>query len=192
MFGKKIAKLKDGTEVALRPMVKEDEEALYAFFQEFPEEQLLVLRHDVKDRDIIREWARRLNYNRVIPLLGLVEGKIVADATLHRVTHGWKRHIGGVRIVVAPKYQGLGLATLMLNELVRLAHELGLEKLWAEVPLDCVNAIRACRNAGFVCKAVIEGLVKDGQDQNQDILIMVCNIHAFFDKRWDVQEESAD
>jgi hypothetical protein len=72
----------------------------------------------------------------------------------------------------------------MLNELVTLGHELGLEKLWAEIPLDSAGAIRACRNAGFACKAVIEGMVKDLRDQNIDVLIMVCDIPTFFDKRW--------
>jgi len=90
---------------------------------------------------------------------------------------------------VAPGYQNQGLATLMLNELVELGHELGLEKLWAEIPLDSFRAIRACRNAGFVCKAVIEGLVKDDHDNNIDILIMVCDIATYYDRRWASQAQ---
>jgi RimJ/RimL family protein N-acetyltransferase len=185
MFGSKKAILKDGIEVTLQPMVKEDEEALYQFFQQLSEDQLLTLRNNVKDRNVIRDWATRLNYARVLPILAWIDMEIVGDATLHRISYGWKRHVGIVRFVVAPKYQDLGLGTLMLNELVRLAHELGLEKLWAEMPLDSVQAIRACRNAGFACKAVIEGLVKDVRNQNQDILIMLCDIPAFFDRQWD-------
>jgi RimJ/RimL family protein N-acetyltransferase len=119
-----------------------------------------------------------------LPLLALVGEEIVADATLHRVPHGWKRHVGRVRVVVSPAYMRLGLATFMLNEIVALGHELGLEKLWAEIPLDSVGAIRACRNAGFACKAVIEGLVKDAHEQNVDVLIMVCDIASYFDRRW--------
>jgi RimJ/RimL family protein N-acetyltransferase len=185
MFGSKKVILKDGIEVILKPMVKEDEEALYQFFQQLSEDQLNTLRSNVRDRTVIRQWADHLDYARVLPLLAWIGREIAGDATLHRISYGWKRHIGIVRFVVAPKYQGLGLATFMLNELVRLGHELGLEKLWAEIPLDSVNAIRACRNAGFACKAVIEGLVKDANHQNQDILIMVCDIPAFFDRRWD-------
>lgn len=188
IFGSKQGKLKDGTQVTLRPMVKDDEEALYRFFQGLSGDLLLFLRHNVKDRRIVHEWAENLNYDRVLPLVAVVGEDIVGDATLHRVPHGWKRHIGRVRIVVSPKYQGLGLATFMLNELVGLSYELGLEKLWAEIPLDSVGAIKACRNAGFVCKAVIEGLVKDAQNRNIDILIMICDIATYFDRRW-VQPE---
>ncbi len=184
MFGSKQSKLKNGTVVTLRPMVKEDEEGLFEFFQELPDELTLFIRHNVKDRSVIQDWALRLNYDRVLPLLALAGDKIIGDASLHRVSHGWKRHIGRVRVVVSPQYQRQGLATLMLNELVTLGHELGLEKLWAEIPLDSPGAIRACKNAGFVCKAVIEGMVKDLRDQNIDVLIMVCDIPTFFDKRW--------
>lgn len=184
IFGSKESKLKDGTSVTLRPMVSEDEEGLYRFFSGLPDDLLMFIRHDVRDRRVVREWSQTLDYDRVLPLIGLVDDDVVADATLHRVPYGWKRHIGRVRVVVSPQFQSLGLATLMLNELVELGHELGLEKLWAEIPLDSVGAIRACRNAGFACKAVIEELVKNAQNQNLDILIMVCDIATYFDRRW--------
>lgn len=184
MFGKKEAKLKDGTSVTLRLMTNQDEEALYQFFQTLSDELLMFIRHNVKERKIIQDWTQRLNYKRVLPLLAFVGDEIVGDATLHRVPYGWKRHIGRTRVVVSPAYQNRGLATLMLNELVQLAAEVGLEKLWAEIPLDSVGAIRACRNAGFSCKSVIEGLVKNSKNENIDVLIMVCDVAGYFDRRW--------
>lgn len=184
MFGSKTSKLKDGTPVTLRPMVREDEKDLFEFFQGLPDDLLMFIRHNVRDPEVVREWSRTLDYGRVLPMVAIADGKIVGDATLHRVSHGWKRHIGRVRVVVAPAYQSRGLATLMLNELVELGHEFGLEKLWAEIPLDSAAAIRACRNAGFACKAVIEELVKNAQNKNLDILIMVCDIATYFDRRW--------
>ena len=191
MFGVKEGVLKNGTRVTLRPMVMEDEEALYNFFQIIPDDLLIFIRHNVKDRRVIHDWAERLNYGRALPMLALVGDEIVGDVTLHRVPYGWKRHIGRVRVVITPEYQGLGLATLMLNEMVGLSHELALEKLWAEVPLDSVAAIRACRNSGFGCKAVIEGMVKDARDQNIDILIMTCDISTYFDRRWELRHHLA-
>ncbi len=189
MFGQKQGKLKDGSLVLLKAMVKEDEKALYEFFKRLPDELLIYLRHDVKDRKIVHEWAENLNYDRVLPLLAFAEGSIVGNMTLHRVQHGWKHHIGRVRVVIAPEYQNRGLATLMLNELIMLAHELGLEKLWAEIPLDSTGAIKACRNAGFSCKAVIEGMFKDAQDRQIDVLIMVCNVSTYFDRKWSQTDE---
>ncbi len=168
--------LKDGTVITIRPMVSEDADALVKFFKELPDDILLFVRHNVKDESVVRSWAELLDYNKVFPLVALVENKIIADVTLHRVPYGWKRHLGSVRIVVSPKYQKLGLATLMLNEIVDLAAELGLEKLWAEVPLDSRGAMAAFKNAGFSCKAVIEDLIKDKAGKNADILIMICDV----------------
>ncbi len=184
IFGTKEVALKDGTSVLLRPMVSSDEEALYQFFHALPDESLIFIRHDVRERSLFEKWARNLDYTRVFPLLALVGGRIVADLTLHRVPHGWKRHVGRIRAVVSPDYTNKGLATLMVNELVALSAEFGLEKLWAEIPLDSTGGIQSCRNAGFTCKAVIEGLVKDARDQNRDVIIMVCDIGAYFDRRW--------
>jgi len=184
IFGTKEVTLRSGKRITIRPMIAEDEQALLEFFRELPDKLLVFLRHNVRDPAVIREWVEHLSYDRVLPLLALDGSKIVADVTLHRISHGWKRHIGQVRIVVSPDYQGHGLATAMLNEVVELAAELGLEKLWAEVPLDSIAAVRAFRNAGFGCKAVIEGLVKDAEDNNMDILIMVCDIERYFDRKW--------
>jgi RimJ/RimL family protein N-acetyltransferase len=184
MFGSKEIVTRTGKRLIIRPMVKEDEKALFDFFARLPDELLMFIRHNVRDPQIIKEWAENLNYDRVLPIVALDGDKIVADVTLHRIPYGWKRHIGQVRIVVDPAYHGQGLATAILNELVELGAELGLEKLWAEVPLDSVAAVKAFRNAGFRCKAVVEGLVKDLKGNNIDILIMVCDIEHYYDARW--------
>ena len=78
--------------------------------------------------------------------------------------------------MVAPEYQEKGLGTLLINEIVELAAEFGLEKLWAELPLSFPAAIAVFRKAGFSSKAVIEGLVKDRKGRNTDVVIMVCDI----------------
>lgn len=172
----KEGKLKDGSRVLLRPMVAEDRQRLISFFQSISEEERIYLRHDVTDPEIIKSWTERIDYTRVFPLLALAGDLIVGDATLHRIPYGWKRHIGTVRMVVAADYQGRGLGTLLLHEIVELATEFGLEKLWAELPLAAPAALALFRKAGFSSKAVIEGLVKDLYGRNTDVVIMVCDV----------------
>ncbi len=172
----KECKLKDGTTVVLRPLVAEDREGLIAFFQSLPENLRLYLRHDVTDVSIIESWTENIDYKRVFPVLALEGGRIVGNASLHRIPFGWKRHIGTVRVAVAPDYLDKGLGTLLVHEIVELAAEFGLEKLWAEFPLDVPAALAVFRKAGFSSKAVIEGLVKDLRGRNTDVVIMVCDI----------------
>ena len=174
----KECKLKDGTVVVLRPLVSEDREGLIDFFQSLPEELRLYLRHDVTNEEIIKSWTENIDYSRVFPILALHGGRIVGDVSLHRISFGWKHHIGTVRIVVAPEYQQKGLGTLLIHEIVELAAVFGLEKLWAELPLNVPAAIAVFRKAGFSSKAVIEGLVKDLRGRNTDVVIMVCDVGA--------------
>ena len=107
---------------------------------------------------IIASWTEDLDYSRAFPLLALKGDLIVGDITLHRIPYGWKRHIGSIRVVVHPDYHHKGLGTLLINEIVELAGEFGLEKLWAELPLEVPAAIAVFRKAGFSSKAIIMGI----------------------------------
>lgn len=170
--------LKDGTRVLLRPLVKEDRDKLLDFFRRVDEQDLMFLRNDVRDPATIDDWVNHIDYSRVFPLIAEVDGKIVGDATLHMRKVGWKRHLGNVRIVIAKEYQGKGLGTLMVNELVELAAEFGLEKLVAEVHLLATPALTLFKKAGFAAKAVFEDLVKDLSGQRGDLVVMVCDVLA--------------
>ncbi len=170
--------LKDGTRVILRPMVKEDREKLVDFFRRVEQHDLNFLRSDVREPAVIEYWVSHIDYQRVYPLLAEVEGRIVGDATLHMRKVGWKRHLGNVRLVVAREFQGRGLGTLLINEIIELAGEFGLEKLVAEIPFQAQAALAAFRKAGFSVKAVFEDLVKDPAGQSSDLVVMVSDVHG--------------
>lgn len=174
----KVGVLKDGTRVTLRPMVKEDRDKMLDFFRRLDEKDKLFLRIDVRDQTVIDHWVNNIDYQKVFPLLAEVDGHIVGDATLHMRKVGWKRHLGNVRVVVAKDFQRQGLGTLLINELVELAGEFGLEKLIAEIHLQSQAALKVFKNAGFTTKAVFEDLVKDPEGKNSDLVVMVCDVRG--------------
>jgi len=81
-------------------------------------------------------------------------------------------------VVVSKDFQGRGLGTLLINELVELAEEFGLEKLIAEIHLQAQAALKVFKHAGFATKAVFEDLVKDLEGKNSDLVVMVCDVQA--------------
>ena len=174
----KTGVLKDGSRVILRPMVKEDRDKLLEFFRGLDEKDILFLRTDVRDPAVIDHWVKNIDYQKVFPLLAEADGRIVGDATLHMRKVGWKRHLGNIRLVVARDYQGKGLGSLLINEVVELAGEFGLEKLIAEIHLQAAKAMATFKTAGFSVKAVFEDLVKDPQGHNSDLVVMVCDVQA--------------
>jgi RimJ/RimL family protein N-acetyltransferase len=170
--------LKDGSRVVLRPMVREDREKLLEFFRGLDAREVSFLRNDVRDPAVIDHWVNHIDYTRVFPLVAEAEARIVGDVTLHMRKLGWKRHLGNVRVVVAKDYQSRGLGTLLINEIVELAGEFGLEKLVAEVHLQALGAIAVFKKAGFSVKAVFEDLVKDPAGKSSDLVVLVCDIQA--------------
>ena len=176
---KKTGKLKDGTEVLLRPMVKTDREMVGDFFGRLTPSVLQYVRHDVTNPKVLDKWFDQLDYQKVFPLLAFEKNRVVANATLHRVAHGWRKHLGIVRIVVETEFHEKGLGTLMINELIDLAHEFGLEKLMVEFPLKAYGALNMFKHVGFSPRAVIEGLMKDRHGENLDVVIMVMDVAAY-------------
>ena len=168
----KDIKLKDGSACALRPLKQEDEKNFLAFFQAVPEPERMFIKHRVTEAAVIRDWCRKIDLGRNLPLLALIDGKIVADATLHQQLGGWKRHIGRVSVLVLPKYRGRGLARALVTEIVRLARALGLERVEAEFIGEQDAAIKMFALLGFSNLLRLEDYVKDMQAISHDYVLM--------------------
>ncbi|HET7853916.1 MAG TPA: GNAT family N-acetyltransferase [Candidatus Methylomirabilis sp.] len=165
-------KLEDGTEVTVRPMVKEDRDKLADFFRRIPIQELRVLKDDVTDVAVIDQWARTLDYDRVLPLVVEVSGRIIADATLHRRRQGWRRHLGGVRVVVDPEFRHRGLASRLLAELAEVAAREGLVRLYVELPADDKPALELFRARGFKEVAGFKDQILDLKGKFHDLVVL--------------------
>ncbi|MDP3183561.1 MAG: GNAT family N-acetyltransferase [Desulfobaccales bacterium] len=171
---RKFVTLKNGRRVMFRFLNAEDREGLTQLFKEAPAEDTMFLKQDVKDLKVINYWMENINYRKVLPLLAVdLEGnRIIADATLHRGKHAAK-HIGEIRIFVSRSFRGLGLGSIMLEELLSLALQENLKWLKAEVLADHKKVIKAFRNKGFETKCTLEEyfLRKDGV--THDVVLMM-------------------
>ncbi|MGD8981731.1 MAG: GNAT family N-acetyltransferase [Desulfobacterales bacterium] len=177
--------LKDGTKILLRPMVLEDQEALYEFFKAVSEEEARYLRDDVKSRLLIESWAKNLDYSRTLPILAIKDDIIVADATINRRRSGWKWHLGTVRIFVHNDYRNRGLGELMVDELARIAYKLGIEKLVLEIPDTNTAVINTFTKVGFHRAAVIPNMAKDRQNMPVDLAVLMKDIKPPLDESYD-------
>jgi len=172
----KAAKLKDGTDIVIRPLARDDFDRLHLFFRSLPEGDRIFLRHDVSDPEMIRKWTEELDFSRVLPLIALEKGEIVGNGSLHMMNHGWMRHVGHVRLVTANTHRHKGLGGLLSRELVALAEAQNLEKLQAHVIEDNRGAVRMFEAVGFKTAAVLEGMVKDQTGRERNLAIMLNTV----------------
>jgi len=165
--------LRDGTRVIVRPLEEGDKVRLLRFFQQVPEEERYYLKENVTSPEVIHDWAANIDFDRVIPIVALIDDQIVADATLHRSRSMARRHIGELRIVVDPSCRGAGLGTRLIRELLDIAAELGLHKAMFELVVNREEAaIEAAENVGFKQVAVLKERIKDYWGNLQDLVIL--------------------
>ena len=161
-----------GPNAVMRPLQPTDTKPFHQFFCAIPETERLFLKHRVTDIEVIRQWCKNIDYGRNLPLLAVLNNRIVADATLHQQLGGWKRHIGRLSVVVHPEFRGRGLARLLVEELVGIARDLGLERVEAEFIGDQAAARKLYARLGFDELLVLPDYVKDMQATPHDYVLM--------------------
>jgi putative acetyltransferase len=170
-FPKNVA-LKDGAQATLRPLHRADEKDFHQLFLGIPEPERMFIKHRVMDLKVIHDWCQNIDYGRNLPLVALIGGRIVGDATLHQQLGGWKRHVGRVSVLVHPEFRGRGLATRLIGEIIEIARNSGLEKVEAEFIGEQAAAIKMFAMLGFSQLVRLDDYVKDMQAISHDYILM--------------------
>ena len=168
--------LRDGLTLSVRPTAQGDEAALLAFYRELPQEDRLFLKDDVTTESWAERFIRRIGRGEATSLIAELDGKVLAEATLYRATHGWSTHVGEVRVAVARAYRRKGLATALAGLLVKLATDQGADKIIVEVVENQVAALRTFEKLGFHKEAVLRDHVKDRSGIRRDLLILANDV----------------
>ncbi len=169
-------KLRDGTLVTVRPVEQKDGQAVLEFYRALPEEDRLFLDQDVTKQEIIDRLFEHVAAGTGFPLLAEHDGKIIARATLYRDRYGWSAHVGRIRVVVARSFQRKGLGLALARIVVRLAINLGLDKMIGEIVDNQVSAKRTFEHLGFHQEAVLRGHVKDIHGAKRDLVILANDV----------------
>jgi len=164
--------LKDGSRCVLRPLASTDEKAFHDFFKAVPEKERMFIKHRVTEPEVVRNWCQHIDLGRNFPLLAVIDGLIIGDATLHQQLGGWKRHIGRVSVLVHPKYRARGLARALVAQILEIARRSGIEKVEAEFIGEQETAIRMFGLMGFTELLRLPGYVKDMQTATHDYVLM--------------------
>lgn len=176
---RKFVSLNNQSKVLLRPQLKEDYDNLLDLFTNAPEEDVIFLKQNVRDKQLIKRWIDELDLTKVFPLLAFHGDKIIGNATLHfgKDSH---RHSAQIRIYIRPEYRGVGLGSIMIKELIDIAAKCGLKILWAEIVLEQSKVIKAFLELGFTLNCVLRDWFIRLDGKTHDVALM---IHALGKKQ---------
>ncbi|MEM3377850.1 MAG: GNAT family N-acetyltransferase [Candidatus Bathyarchaeia archaeon] len=155
--------LRNGQEVLLRPIKPEDEPLWLEMFQSFSEESIRYRFFQViKDTPHeVRVRYCNIDYDREIAIVAELteEGrrKILGVARLSIEPDGKS---GELAFIVSDKWQGLGLGTKMVDYVLEIAKEMGVETVYAIMLPDNKRALSLTQKMGFTLEYLSDGTVK--------------------------------
>jgi L-amino acid N-acyltransferase YncA len=176
----KVVKLKDDSEVTVRPMVKEDLEKSFSFFQSLPPEDRTYLRSDVTKFEVVKRRVRAMEFLKIKRLVALSKDEIVAEGALEMEGHEWKEHIAELRLIVAKPFQRKGLGMLMARELYLLAVKEKVEEVVVRMMKPQMDAVGIWRRLGFTEDVTLHDYVKDLEGIKHDLVIMRCDLKSLW------------
>jgi acetyltransferase len=172
----KTEKMKDGTEVILRPLVLQDTDRLMAFYGALPDEDRKYLKFDVTDRKAVVKRLRRVESGDDIRVVAVHGGVIVASGALELSGEAWSKHQAEIRVIVARPFQKRGLGTIVIRELYFIAVQNQIQTIVARMMRPQVGAQKIFRRLGFREDSMMPDFVKDLQGGSQDLIVMTCDV----------------
>ena len=173
----------EGRPVTLRPMMAGDRERILAFARSLPSHELLFLRRDITRPEEVDAWIEQLRGGHLRTVLAVRdrggEEEVLGYCVVDRSPVPWTRHVAELRVLVHPAAQGKGLGRLLTREAFRIATELGVEKMIAQMTTDQRRAINVFQNMGFTNEAVLARHVKDRDGRTYDLLVLAREVSAF-------------
>lgn len=165
--------------VQLRYMQPDDAPAMLDFARSLKAHDLLFLPTDITEIEGINAWVDDLLTGAVAAILAVSGGEIVGFSSVARSATRWMRHIGELRVVVGEGARGRQLGRHLTAEAFRVAVDMGVTRMIAQMTLDQIAAIRMFRRMGFTPLALLHDHVIDDDGKRYDLIVMHQEVADF-------------
>ncbi|MDE2977534.1 MAG: GNAT family protein [Acidobacteriota bacterium] len=95
----RVARRLNARDLTVRPMDADDRSAVLAFADGLPDHDLLFLRRDIREADVVDQWIGEIESGQMTTLLALADAKLIGYASIDRSQLQWSSH--GIEKVVA-------------------------------------------------------------------------------------------
>ncbi len=140
------SRLRDGREVTIRPLTREDAPRLLDMFSTMSN-QALQWGMPPYARDVVDRWMD--NFDRLIPLVAVSEERIVGYVMIYKQPHPRRMGVADMGMYVHQDFHGVGLGTLLAEHALVVAEEQGLHRVFLEVVEDNLPAVALYKKVGL-------------------------------------------
>lgn len=147
-----LIKLREHT-LLLRCAREEDAEMLLEYLKTTSAESRFLVREPEEITMTPEEEGKFIRYQNEskhnLMLLGFLDGSYVGTCSLTGMSQFRYRHRASIAVALFQKYTGLGIGSAMLETLISVAKDTGIEQLELEVVADNERAIALYKKMGF-------------------------------------------
>jgi acetyltransferase len=169
--------LLNGQEVLLRPIKPEDEPLWLEMFQTFSEESIryrfFQLLKDTPHE--VRVRYCNIDYDREIAIVAeLTEENRKRILGVGRLSIELDGKSGELAFIIGDQWQGQGLGTKVVDYVLEIAKEMGVETVYAIMLTDNRRALNLTKKMGFKLESLDDGTVKGTLDLKEEIPNAKC------------------
>ena len=168
--------LAGGGRATLRLMTPADADAVLAFAQSLPSDDLAFLRTTITKDASVEHWIENVQSGRTLTVLAQVDDAVVGYGSLHYNLTTWLREVGEIRLMVAPTLRGSGLGRLLTEDVSSAGRAMGIRKLVAYMAVGQSAARNAFRRLGFVPEAILGDWVTLDDGRTGDLVVMSLDL----------------
>jgi L-amino acid N-acyltransferase YncA len=177
----KMLTLRDGRPVKLGFLDTVDRPSLIEFYRSLPEQDRQVLRDDVTTKEWADRFLHKVAAGEVISLVAKEGEQVVGEGSIYKGSHGWTKHVCEIRLNTARSHRRQGLGLAMANTLVKVATDLGVEKILVNLVENQLGTRRTFEKLGFNQEAVLRRHVKDISGVKRDLIVMASDVSHVWD-----------
>ena len=158
--------------VTFRRMTAEDAPKVLAFTKELPERDLLFLRYDITDPEVVEEWVANIARGRTQTILAEEQGHLMGYCSLLLSDILWTRHLGEIQMLVGPNYRGKGVGGHLARQIFDFARQKGLQKVVAHMMSTQRDGQSLFQGLGFIPEALLNDWAIDRAGRTHDMIMM--------------------
>ncbi len=159
-------------EVTFRTIGPADRDRILEFTRGLPEQDLLFLRMDITQPEVVESWIRNIESGKTVSLLAETGSEMIGYCSLHHSEIQWTRHLGEIRLLVAPAYRSNGIGGELARQVFELAGNLDLQKLVVQMMSSQQDAQTLFHHLGFIPEALLHDWAIDRNGRTYDLIVM--------------------
>lgn len=149
------------------------------FARSLPEHDLLFLPRNITEPKVLAAWMNQLDRGSIASLVVMHGARMVGFSAVVSEPRSWSKHVGELRVLIAPEVRDTGIGRALIQESFLLAISRDLEKLTAQMTTDQKSAIAVFQDLGFIAEALLRDHVKDRDGETHDIILLSHNVAEF-------------